>query len=108
MESLPVMTVFGMTFTGVDGEADKAAAIVAECSATVFRVCCPYKCWLPVTNHTSSLEKFIIPQSTCFLAFPSVVGQGGRRIARRCSYPSDVGFRVPRCAAFGWTIAAPI
>ncbi len=35
-------------------------AIVCECSATCLKVSSPYKCWLPVTNQTSSFLRSII------------------------------------------------
>src|SRR5215472_332209 len=60
MDSPVVTTGLATIFTGIDGDADSAAPMVRECCSTALRVSWPYRCWLPVTNQTSSPEKSII------------------------------------------------
>src|SRR3712207_3390647 len=49
-----------MTRTGIAAESFSACAITREWSATCSSVSGPYRCWLPVTNHTSNCLRSII------------------------------------------------
>src|SRR5215469_14461795 len=60
MDSPVVTTGLATIFTGIDGDSDSAAPMARECCSTALRVSWPYRCWLPVTNQTSSPEKSII------------------------------------------------
>src|SRR6478672_3813034 len=59
MASGDTMTGLKMTFTGMARASLRAAAISCECFATAFKVSGPYRCWLPVTNQTSSFLRSI-------------------------------------------------
>jgi len=55
-----VRTGLKTTLTGISAESASDLAMIWECSATLFNVSSPYKCWLPVTNQTSNGCKSII------------------------------------------------
>src|SRR5258706_13256241 len=49
--------------TGMTSESFSARAMARECAATCSSVSGPYRCWLPVTNHTSNCLRSIIGAS---------------------------------------------
>src|SRR6476620_4904563 len=58
-------------------EAESARAIDCECSATCSSVSGPYKCWLPVTNHTSNCLRSIMICSLLIKLQSQVGCEGG-------------------------------
>ncbi len=63
-----VTTGLNATFTGILPDCESDCAISAECSATFFSAASPYKCWLPVTNHTSNSLRSVIIFYSLFLS----------------------------------------
>src|ERR1051326_8570595 len=62
-----VNTGLRTTFSGIALVAFRPSTMFRECSATVWRVSSPYKCWLPVTNQTSLFRR-VIMNSISFVA----------------------------------------
>src|SRR5215831_1494383 len=79
--SAEVSTGLKTTSTGIFSALVSARAISLECSSTFLSAWSPYRCWLPVTNHTPRFFRSIMRCiSILYLLFNTQEGVNSRRM----------------------------